>query len=68
MKTYPIRYCTGGCSHGSHDAHVYSVDPVDGQLSKDYLCPGNQGQAKEWLDEDGKGTLEGFIDPETIQK
>jgi hypothetical protein len=68
MKTYPIRYCTGGCSKGQHDAHVYSVDPVDGKLFRDYLCPGNQRQAKEWLNEDGEGTLEGFIDSEIVQK
>lgn len=67
MKTYPIRYCTGGCSNGEHNAHVYSIDPTDGKLFRDYLCPGNKGQAKEWLDDEGNGTLDGFIDPERVK-
>ena len=67
-KTYPLRYCTGGCSKGPHAAHVYTVDPVDGPLSRPYHCPGNCGQVKEWLDEDGKGTLTGFIDEQRARE
>ena len=59
----PIRYCTGGCSSGPHHAHFYAVDPVDGPLGREYLCPGNLREAKEILDDDGKGTLDGFISP-----
>lgn len=68
-KTYPLRYCTGGCANGRlHEAHVYNVDPVDGPLRRDFLCPGNLRQVKEWLDEDGEGTLTGFIDEERARQ
>jgi hypothetical protein len=61
MKILPIRFCTGGCSKGDHHAHPYTVDPVDGPLGREYLCPGNLGEAREILDDEGKGTLDGFI-------
>jgi hypothetical protein len=61
--SHPIRYCTGGCSSGPHSAHLYATDPVDGTMDKTYLCPGNRGEAEEYLDDEGKGTLHGFIKP-----
>lgn len=61
-SVYPLRYCTGGCCNGAHSAHVYRIDPVDGLLSEDKLCPGNQSQVREFLDEDdGTPTGYGFI-------
>ena len=60
-KIRPIRYCTGGCSSGKHHAHYYTVDPVDGPLFREYLCPGNLREAMEIFDEDGESTLDGFI-------
>jgi hypothetical protein len=59
-KTYPIRWCNGGCN-GSHHAHIYNIDPVDGPLKKDYLCPGDLSEAKVILDDDGEETPYGFI-------
>jgi len=60
--TYPIRYCTGGCSKGEHHAHVYSTDPVDGNLGKPHLCPGNLSEARQWLDgETGEPLGMGYI-------
>jgi hypothetical protein len=61
-KTFPIRWCTGGCSAGDHHAHIYTVDPVDGPLPHPYLCPGNLSEAKEWIDKDGEETGQGFIE------
>lgn len=58
--TYPIRYCTGGCANGDHHAHTYSIDPVDGPMNRDYLCPGNLGEAKEYVD-GNEPTGYGFI-------
>jgi len=60
-KIKPLRYCTGGCSKGEHSAHFYSVDPVDGKLDQEYLCPGNKKEVLEILDEEGESTLDGFI-------
>jgi len=60
MRTAFIRYCTGGCSHGPHHAHYYTVDPVDGPMGGEQLCPGNLGEAREFL-EDGEPGGFGFI-------
>ena len=65
MKAYPIRWCTGGCASGSHHAHIYDTDPVDGPLDKPHLCPGNLREAREFLDEDEQATGWGFI-PESV--
>lgn len=64
-KTYQLRYCTGGCKNNPHHhPHVYTVDPVDGDLGRAVLCPGNSGpRVREWLDpEDGEPTGFGFIE------
>ena len=63
MKTYHIRFCTGGCKNPGHFPHVYSVDPVDGILDSFYLCPGNDGpKVMEHLDDEtGEPTGQGFI-------
>jgi hypothetical protein len=63
MTTRPIRWCTGGCKNPAHHAHFYSIDPTDGDLGKEYLCPGNLSEAQEWI-ENGEETGQGFI-PET---
>ena len=67
METYPIRFCTGGCKSSGHAPHVYTVDPVDGDLGKAHVCPGNTTGAfevREWLDgETGEPTGHGFIYP-----
>jgi len=60
-KTYPIRYCTGGCANGEHHAHIYNTDPVDGPLNREYLCPGNLREAKEYIDDEDGPTGYGFI-------
>ena len=62
-KTADIRWCTGGCD-GSHHAHFYSVDPVDGPLGREFLCPGDLGECREFVvTVVGRevGTLHGFI-------
>ena len=59
MKALPLRFCTGGCRSGAHAPHVYSIDPVDGQLGN-HICPGNTGTVMELL-EDGEPTGHGFI-------
>ncbi len=62
MKTASIRYCTGGCKE-THHAHFYQIDPVDGDLGREMLCPGNLAEAKEWLDDEtGEPTGTGFIE------
>lgn len=59
-QAYQIRYCTGGCRHAGHAPHIYSVDPVDGDLKSEHLCPGNSGpKVMEYLDED-TGEPEGW--------
>lgn len=63
LPLYPIRWCCGGCSQHGHRAHVYSIDPVDGPLSREMLCPGNCGDAKETIDEDDEPSGWGYIDP-----
>lgn len=61
MKARPIRYCTGGCSKGEHDAHFYRVDPIDGPLETECLCPGNKGQAMEIMERSDSGELVGTL-------
>jgi hypothetical protein len=62
LKYAPIRYCTGGCSSGgAHHAHFYTTDPVDGPLNSEYLCPGNLGEVRVFLEEDGTSSGQGFI-------
>ena len=61
-KIRPIRYCTGGCSNGPHHAHFYTVDPVDGPMSREYLCPGNLREASEFIDDDREGSGYGIIE------
>jgi len=61
QKSARIRWCTGGCANGEHAPHFYSVDPVDGPLPHECLCPGNIGIVKEYIDEEGEGTNIGFI-------
>jgi hypothetical protein len=58
---YSFRYCTGGCAAGAHRAHIYAIDPVDGPLLVAKLCPGNLGEVREVIDEEGEPTGEGFI-------
>ena len=64
VKIRPLRFCTGGCSKGNHSAHFYSVDPCDGPLGREYLCPGNLNETREISEiVNGKEvwTLDGFI-------
>lgn len=61
-QCWPLRYCTGGCSNPNHFPHLYTVDPVDGPLDREFLCPGNAGECREYLDDEtGERTLFGFI-------
>lgn len=64
MTCHPIRYCTGGCSKPGHRAHLYTVDPVDGPMRHEQLCPGNAGDpVREYLDDEtNEPTGYGFIE------
>lgn len=61
-KFYPLRWCTGGGKNPEHHPHLYRIDPVDGELPSEHLCPGNSGPKVRELLEDGEPTCYGFIE------